>query len=619
MPQTPLFMRFLTAISLVAALLLLSIGQASAANKVRFEAQAQLRATVGKTLKVSFTLNANPDNGSFKAPSFEGFDVIAGPTTSSGSSTTIINGKTTSSVSHTTTYVVVPQEAGTFVIGAAKIASGGKSYSTKPLQIEVSDVGDNRNPKQSAEERANSRIGKEDLILRWALSSKSLYKGEPLCATLKLYSRVNIAGADNWKFPSFDGFWKQELKTDQARSREEYNGMVYDVYNVANYLLYPQQCGTLTIDPAEVRIVSQVQVESDEPDNTDPFAPFFGFSGFDVYNVERQLRTSPIKVEVRELPAGAPESFAGAVGDFEVEQNISSQKVTANSSATLTIRINGRGNLNFIQAPKPVLPNTFELYEVKSSESVRNTASGSSGYRQFEYPFIVRSEGDYTIPSTEFSYFSTSQGRYITISTDPIEMTVLPDNNQTSNALGTMASARAEEVRHLAEDIRFIKLDDPKLRSNIAPLVLSPLYFALLAAMILVAALVYILVGRYRRNRSDVVLVRGRRANKVAVRRFRTAAKYMHEKDRRAFYQEMLLALWGYLGDRFNIPVADLTKSAIREELSRRGNEAAAERIIDIITRCEEAQYSPIVSASMDDVYSEGIEIISQIESAIKR
>ena len=121
------------------------------------------------------------------------------------------------------------------------------------------------------------------------------------------------------------------------------------------------------------------------------------------------------------------------------------------------------------------------------------------------------------------------------------------------------------------------------------------------------------------RDRRNTALMKGRRANKVAVQRFRTAERYMKEHDRRAFYEEMLRALWGYMSDRFNIPMSDLTKESIREELARRDAAEEARRVTDIISECEEAQYSPVARVRMEESYAEGIDIISRIESVIKR
>lgn len=94
----------------------------------------------------------------------------------------------------------------------------------------------------------------------------------------------------------------------------------------------------------------------------------------------------------------------------------------------------------------------------------------------------------------------------------------------------------------------------------------------------------------------------------------------MRSGDRQAFYKEMLRAFWGYMSDKLNIPVADLTKESIREELLRRGvTTEEAQRFTDIMTRCDEAQYSPSTSVEMNEVYTEGVRIISHIESIVKR
>ena len=139
-------------------------------------------------------------------------------------------------------------------------------------------------------------------------------------------------------------------------------------------------------------------------------------------------------------------------------------------------------------------------------------------------------------------------------------------------------------------------------------------------SMFALALVAYIFISRRQRERKNVVLVRGKRANKVAVQRFRAAERYMKEENRHAFYEEMLKALWGYMSDKFNIPVANLTKEYVREELQKRGiSPEEAARYTSIISQCDEAQYSPIASTPMNEVYAEGISIVSHIESHIKR
>ena len=599
---------------------LFAIFSVHAAEEVSFTLNAPMIASVGEAFRIEFELNAKPDSDSFVPPSFENFDVVAGPSVSQGSSVQIINGEMTKSISYAITYVLIPQKAGTFAIAPATIGVKKKSYTTQRTMIEVRDGAQGgssaqqggRNQSESAESRANRTIEKDDLLLRLELSKKSVYKGEPIRAILKLYSRANIAGSESSKMPAFNGFWSQQMDIEQGPFRETLNGKVYEAYNIAEYLLYPQQSGTLTIEPAELTVVAQVVVQSNRG-----FDPFFG-GGHEVYNVRRALKTPEVKVQVKEFPAGAPASFAGAVGRYNISHRLSSTEVAANSAVTLQLTISGTGNLNFIPAPTLSLPTSFELYDVKSEENLQNSASGSRGYRRFDYPFIVRAEGNYEIAPVEFTYFDLEKKKYVTLATPPLRLVVTPDKNATTQQQVAVGVKR-EDVRLLGEDIRFIKLGSPALRSVVAPFVLSPLYWLVVALILVVAVVVYFVVRKHIRDSRNVVLVKGKRANKMAIRRFRIAEKYMREQDRRAFYEEMLRALWGYLGDKFNIPVADLTREVVRKELSKRGAASEAESVIAVIARCEEAQYSPATTVEMKDIYEEGIDAISKIESAIKK
>lgn len=604
----------------------LGLGTVRADEKVTFETNVPMLVSTGEAFRVEFALNAKPDDNSFAPPSFDGFDVLAGPAVSSGSSIRIINGEMSKSTNYTITYVLLPQKSGDFRIGPAEAKVKGATYRTRETMVEVRDnsAGDASGAGQSADRRqsddnasleskAGSQIGKDDLMLRLTLSRRNVYKGEPIRATLKLYSRVNVVGSEGAKMPAFNGFWSQQLETEQGPFRETVGGKVYETYNIAEYLLYPQQNGTLHIEPSELTVVVQVVVQSNRG-----FDPFFG-GGPEIYNLRRKLTTPEATVAVKDFPAGAPASFTGAVGKYTMEAKLSTDRLEANSAATATVTVSGTGNLNFLQAPKLELPASFELYDVKSEESLRTGGSGNTGYRRFEYPFIARAEGDYTIEPVEFTYFNPDTEKFVTLTSQAFPIAITPDRNGGGASQGVTTVAKKEDVRLLGNDIRFIKLGNPALKSHVTPLILSPLYFIIAAAIAVLFAAIYIAMRKHIRDSRNTALVKGRRANKVAVQRFRTAAKYMKEQNRHAFYEEMLRALWGYLSDRFNIPVADLTKESVREELTRRGAHDEARLVTEIISECEEAQYSPSASVRMDEVYAEGIDIISRIESAIKR
>ena len=618
---------FFTKISLT-ALLVLAIFSAYAAEKVTFEANSPLTVAAGDAFRVEFALNAKPDDDTFKAPSFEGFDVLAGPAVSQGSSVQIVNGSMTKSVSYTYTFVLLPQAAGNVTIGAAEVRVDGTVYRTRPLPVEIVNEGDggSRAQQQQGGSRrpddtqadVQSRIGKDDILLRAVVSRSSVYKNEPLHVAFKLYTRVPYVNIVPESAPSFNGFWSQDLTDSNASrvGRETYNGKVYETRVLYDYLLYPQQVGTLSIDPVEMTVVAQVVVQSRNAD------PFFG-SGREVFNVPRKVHSQRTSVSVKALPAGAPASFSGAVGNFTMDAQFPSERIAANSGATVTVKISGTGNLTFVQAPKLPLPTSFEQYNVKTTESINTSSSGISGYRQFEYPFIARAEGTYELEPVEFTFFDPQRMQYVTLKSKPLTLEITPDARGGSSGDAVVMQGRGmskEEVRLLGQDIRFIKLGGAQLRSERVPFIFSAAYWILLVGVLVLFAMIYIALRRQIRESQNVALVRGKRANKVAVQRFRAARRYMEEQNRHAFYEEMLRALWGYMSDKFNIPVANLTKENVREELHKRGvSSEDSQRFTAIITQCDEAQYSPVESARMGDVYSEGVNLISRIESVIKR
>ncbi len=625
--------RLFSHISLTFVVLLSTLFSAIAAEGVTFTTNAPMMVAVGETFRVEFALNASPEDNSFKAPSFKGFDVLAGPAMSQGMSIQNINGNMTRSVNVSYTYVLVAQEAGNFSIESAKVKVDGANYGTKRLPIEVvaesangggSSGGGRTGSSSQRQQQQNSnpegQIASDDILIRTIVSRRSLYKGEPMRATIKLYSRVAIAGSEGEKMPTFNGFWSQEIPRSGANQtqRETYNGKVYETQVLRDYILYPQQSGELVIGGANMDIIAQVIVQSRNID------PFFG-GGHEVYNVRRSISAPEIKIDVKNLPAGAPSSFSGAVGSFDVVEIAPKRDLASNSASTLTLRVEGSGNLSFVQAPKVSLPESFEQYNVKTTESINLTMNGGSGYKQFEYPFIPRSEGEYTIPSVEFSYFDPKTESYVVRSTQPFVINVAADESSSASSTGGGSGSvqrvlSKEDVKMLGRDIRFIKINSGGFSRVVTPFILSGGYFISLLALFVVAIIAFVVLKRRINVSDNVALAKGKRANKVAVQRFKEAKRYMTEQNERSFYEEMLKGLWGYMSDKFNIPVANLTRENVREELNKRG--VVAEDIKEfsqIITQCDEAQYSPLAAAHMGEVYAQALKLISNIETQVKR
>lgn len=594
---------------LVLSLLMLSW---AASAQVSFTVDAPALTALGRPFNVAFTIDAEPEQNSFKAPEFEeNFDVVAGPSTSVGRSMQFINGKQSSSYNYTITYALMPRESGTFTIGAASVKVDGKTYTTRPMLVEViaeKQGAGVKTPNTSPE----GSIGRDDILLRLKVSDTELYKGESLRASLVLYTRVTVENIESLTMPPFDGFWSQELSFDNAPSREEYNGRVYETYKITELLLSPQESGKIVIPEAVMDVVAQVVVQDRR--NYDPI-----FGGRQVYRVSRELKSAPVTINVKEFPAGAPQSFNGAVGNFSLRSTMPAAEIDANSADQIELTISGTGNLKFITAPRITLPESFEVYDTKVVDNCKITATGTTGSLTYTYPFVARSAGAFTIPRIEFSFFNSDTQAYETLATEPFTLVVKDDGSIAASAPATSNYNYGGPMRQLDRDIRFIHTGKLPKRAA-AAFILTPMYWLAIVAMVALFILIYAVLRKRIRERSNTVARRMRHADKMAVQRLRMAERYMNEANRHAFYEEMLRAMWGYIGDKFNIPVASLTKEKIREELYRRNvAEATAEQFCEVISRSEEAQYAPSASGEMTDIYAEAVEVISKIESAVKR
>lgn len=594
---------------LVLSLLMLSW---AASAQVSFTVDAPALTALGRPFNVAFTIDAEPEQNSFKAPEFQGnFDVVAGPSTSVGRSMQFINGKQSSSYNYTITYALMPRESGTFTIGSASVKVDGKTYTTRPMLVEViaeKQGAGVKTPNTSPE----GSIGRDDILLRLKVSDTELYKGESLRASLVLYTRVTVENIESLTMPPFDGFWSQELSFDNAPSREEYNGRVYETYKITELLLSPQESGKIVIPEAVMDVVAQVVVQDRR--NYDPI-----FGGRQVYRVSRELKSAPVTINVKEFPAGAPQSFNGAVGNFSLRSTMPAAEIDANSADQIELTISGTGNLKFITAPRITLPESFEVYDTKVVDNCKVTATGTTGSLTYTYPFVARSAGAFTIPRIEFSFFNPDTQAYETLATEPFTLVVKDDGSIAASAPATSNYNYGGPMRQLDRDIRFIHTGKLPKRAA-AAFILTPLYWLAIVAMVALFILIYAVLRKRIRERSNTVARRMRHADKMAVQRLRMAERYMNEANRHAFYEEMLRAMWGYIGDKFNIPVASLTKEKIREVLYRRNvAEATAEQFCEVISRSEEAQYAPSASGEMTDIYAEAVEVISKIESAVKR
>ena len=612
----------------ILTLMLLLSALTGAAQTLKVEGPGVVSAD--ETFRIVFTADGRMSD--FDWPGTDDFDVVWGPQKGSMSSTSIVNGKRTSTHQETVTYLLQPRKTGTFTLPGATATVDKNSVSSSTIKIEVVAAGGqtqtqpqgNNGGTQSGQQTQPERredndpavtgtVSNSDIFLRLTLNKTNVVKGEPITATLKIYTRTDIAGFEDIKFPTFNGFWSKETVTvnNLEFKRENVNGTIYNSALVRQYALIPQQSGTLTIDPAEM--VCQLRVRTS---SGSPLSIFDDF--FDQYQtIRKRISTPSIQVKVRDLPAGAPASFAGGVGDFKVSAKMSKEGIKSNEAASLVVTISGTGNLSMLEAPKVDFPPDFEVYDLKSTD--KTAASGTSGSKTFEYPFIPRSHGDFVIPSIEYTYYDNAHGKYVTTSTGDIPVSVEKGEEIAGGGVAVAGSNR-QSVRSLSEDIRYISLGDGNLRKKDRFFAGSPLFLVLMLAIALAVFIVDRLLRFSRARRADVAGSKNRRANRMARARLKSAESYLKQGLGGAYYEELHKALTGYVSDKLMLPAADLSKDSIsgklRERVVRDESIAALTGLID---QCEFARYAPdSEQRQMENEYNEALNVISDIESQLK-
>lgn len=610
-----------------AAFLLLFVNlSALADDEIKLVGSSKAVVEVGERFRIVYEVN---DEGrDFTSPMFGNLQVLSGPNTSSNSSIQIVNGKMQQNYSLTYTFIVVANKEGEVNIGPATVKVDGKKYNSNTIQIQVlkssgGQSGNSRN-QQNSNSSQDGVLQKDDLYIKAFASKTSPYLGEQIIITYKLYTRVPIANLSMQKASSFNGFWSKSLSDNNKQlqqSRQIIDGKEYTVAEISRYAIFPQKIGKLVIEPAELECVAQLRTQQKRSRSNDPFENFFNdpFFNRNVKNVETVLKSKPITINVKPLPeVGKPADFTGAVGEFTFKSSIDNDQLLTNDALTLTMNISGKGNLELVNVPEPKLPTDFETYEPKVSSDIKSSPSGISGSKKFEYLAIPRAPGDFIIEPIVFSFFNPNEKKYYSYSTGDFNIHV-EKGDQTSSGI-TYSSSAQEDIKFIGQDIRHIKSAPFKLIKSGNYFFGSTSYYILLALPIFLLIIFIILWKQQEKRRSNVSVMKTRKANKVARTRLQKADKFKKEGNDKAFYDEIALGLWGYIADKFNIKQASLSIDSVRETLTVKGaDEQVIDNFVNTLNNIEFARFAPgDASGKMESIYNEALTAITRAEKALK-
>lgn len=578
-----------------------SSGIIAVAQDINFTAAAShYDVATGDRFKIEFKVNSNIDN--FKPPKISDFRVLSGPNQSTSMSW--VNGKTSANISYS--YILMAVKEGSFTIPAAEVTIDGKKYQSNTIEINVSKGANVQNNTNSNNATVTKNSG--DLFIKSSVNKTTVYQGEHLVATYQLFTKINIAANEMVKNADLNGFWSQEINIGQAQwTQEIINGERWNIATIRKIVLFPQRSGELEIDPLEMRFITQKRVSGGQS----IFDQFFG----QVVEEEHIVKSKPIKIKVLPHPAPKPDGFVNAVGQLKMTTDVSANEVKANEAINVKVTISGTGNLPLIDNPAINFPKEFEIYDPKVTDNTKTSNAGVSGSKEYNYLVIPRYQGDFTIDPIIFSYFNPSTKKYETIKSNPIVLKINKGDGTENNV--TYTAAGKEDIKILGEDIRYIHTDTPQFVLNANNLYNSWKFYSLLLLAPLLFIIAFIIRNKNRAANSDIARVKSRKAGKLASKLLSSAKKSLAANDKNAFYEATSKALFGYVGDKLNIAVADLTKENIKSSLAAKNvDDNIINSLIETIDLCDMARFAP-VPVSEQEVYSKAENIIQQIEKAI--
>ena len=576
------------------------------------------RVEAGENFRVSFKVTTQ-DVDDFRSGlhSTDVVEVIAGPYTSSESSFQMVNGHTSSSSSITYTYTLYAAKSGVYNIPAAHARVGGKQISSRPAKVTV--VGSaqgrgNNSPKMHEDDNyqphmkaAGSAISGRDLFIKVSANKRKVYEQEPILLTYKVYTLVDLTQLEG-KMPELTGFHTQEIPLPQQKSFhiERVNGKPYRTVTWSQYVMYPQMTGKMEIPSITFKGIVVQQNRS-----VDPFEAFFnGGSGY--VEVKRNIVAPSIKIDVLPLPH-KPANFSGGVGKFNISAQLNKNELKAGDPLSLRIVVGGIGNLKLIKQPVVNFPKDWDKYDPKVTDKTKLTSNGLEGNMIYDILAVPRNQGHYTIPPVELTYYDTSLNQYKTIKTQSFEIEVAKGDGSRSSVV--------DYSKDQPKDIKDIKKGEAELHS------VDNFFFGsvgyMMSLLIPFAAFVALLVIFRKRaiDNADLVKMKGKKANKIATKRLRQANKLMLAGKTNEFYDEVLRALWGYVGDKLNMPAEKLSRENISEKLqSHNVDDNTISKFLSAIDDCEMMRFAPgDPEGNMNKTFESAMTAIMEIENVMKK
>ena len=494
----------------------------------------------------------------------------------------IANGKRTERLTLQWTYQ--PLGTGSARLGPIRVSGDGGAFSTDPITVNV--VAQAQRPPLTA---TTPRYGSPSQLpplaapesgmeVRAEASTTAPYVGQQVVVDYVLvYDPTRFQPQESQLLGAWEagGLWREEMDVPYGLSipRTNAEGTRREV-TIKRIAVFPARAGTLQIEPIALEVGGRRQGAGG------------GFGGGGLFDallgrrsryVEERVEMPAVTLDARPLPGGAPPSFTGAVGHFQMTADLDPQQVADGAPVRLEIDVRGTGNVALLDSPEVPLPDGVTRYDIDEERRTFRGAAPLNGQKRFTHQLAAEYAGTFPLP-VEWSYFDPDADAYRTLRAEPTLRVV--------GAAAPRAEAEAPEAEQALPEVAWEKARAVRPLHR-RPWVWAGLGLPLLALLGLVAA------RRVADHRADASPTARRRRAPAAARAALDAARTTLLHDARAGTAQLDAAVRQFLHDRFGL-APGLPRPALDAALATRGVDADARaRLLALLAACEDTQFAP--------------------------
>ena len=515
------------------------------------------------------------------------FDILGGP--SQQTNVQFINGKRSST--KTISWTISPKKNGKIYIPALDGIIDGKNFKGKRIPINVIKV--------------NNKAAKSSAFIKTDIDKKSVYLGEQITLSYKLYKQIeiNITSIDQFQMPEFPGFWVEELfnpkRLQYQKQLEIIDGIKYQVAILGQRALFPIAAKEHIIPSVQIKI--NVEVKSKRNKRDPFFDPFFNsfFSETKIKN----LKSEEKKVSIKAFPKDRPKDFFGAVGDFEISSSSDVEKIKINEGITFNISLKGTGNLSLFSFPELKFPDYIEVFQPKESLEKDVFRNQLTGEKYLEYILVPRKSGDIVLPEVSFTYFNLTNKKWSLIKTD--SLTVIVEEDENPYKIKNQGYDE-DDGKMIDKDIRYLSysLDNPLTHKN----------KILVISIYLFSFFIFLLQFFSKRSKSiqlvKRILFKEETAIKIAFKVINDRNKNLYERTSSGFYL--------FLEKKLKLKSGNLDPESVKLILEGKVDSKSIEKVISILKVCDEANYSSSLVELDPSIIKKMSSLILEIDKVLK-